>query len=160
MDMVQVNDLDGSVVEKMRTLPPPNDLQISRRVIGWNEYRLSQELKDFLLQSFTESHGTFIKEGLPARQAPKEFKMKSLMQFLPNDGFSVRPNTFVVLIPLFNSSTSAKFRTGTGEWHTLRWVPGTFIRIPSGTRGRDVGFDDPVPVYSLMIEVTLEAAGV
>ncbi|RTE67937.1 hypothetical protein BHE90_017688 [Fusarium euwallaceae] len=155
MDMVQVNDLDGSVVEKMRSLPQPNDQQISRRVIGWNEYTLSQELKDFLLQSFSESH-----EGLPARHVPKEVKMKSLMQFLPNGGFSVRPNTFVVLIPLFNSSTSVKFTSETGEWHTLRWVPGTFIRIPSGTRGRVVGFDDPVSVYSLMIEFTLEAANV
>lgn len=86
--------------------------------------------------------------------------MKNLMQFSANDGFSVRPNTLVVLIPLFTSSASAKFTTGTGEWHTLRWVPGTFIRIPSGTRGRDVGFGGPVPVYSLMIEVPLEAASV
>ncbi|RSL42964.1 hypothetical protein CEP54_015285 [Fusarium duplospermum] len=157
MDMVQVNELDGSVVEEMRSLPSPSDLQFSGRMSCWNEYTLSQQLKDFL-DSFTKSHGAFIKEKLPARQAPKEFKVKDLMQFSANDGFSVTPNTLVVLIPLFNSSTSAKFTTGTGEWHTLRWVPGTFIRIPSGRSGRDVGFGDPV--YSLMIEVTLEAANV
>ncbi|RSL81783.1 hypothetical protein CEP52_017117 [Fusarium oligoseptatum] len=159
MDMVQVYDLDISLVEKMRRLTPPDDLQFSRRMRDWDEYRFSQELKDFF-DSFKKFHGAFIKERLPARQAPKEFKVKNLMQFLANGGFSVRPNTLVVLIPLFNSSEFAKFRTGTGEWHTLRWVPGTFIRIPSGTGGRDVDFNDPVPVYSLMIEVTLEAASV
>ena len=82
------------------------------------------------------------------------------MQFLANDGFSVMPNTLVVLIPLFNSSTCAKFRTGTGEWQALRWVPGTFIRVPSGPSGRVVGFDGPESVYSLMIEVIWEAANV
>ncbi|KAI8648867.1 hypothetical protein NCS56_01502700 [Fusarium sp. Ph1] len=159
MDMVQVNDLDSSLVEMMGRLPSPNDLQFSRRVENWNEYRLSQELKDFV-DSFKESHGEFIAKGLPARQAPKEFRVKSLMQFLANGGFSVRPNTFVVLIPLFNSSTCAKFRTGTGEWLPLRWDTETFIRVPSGAWGREVGFDDPRPVYSLMIEVPLEAANV
>lgn len=55
MDMVQVNDLDDSVLEKMRSLPPPSVLQFSGRMSYWNEYTLSQELKDFL-DSFTKSH--------------------------------------------------------------------------------------------------------
>ncbi|KAJ3454313.1 hypothetical protein MRS44_018207 [Fusarium solani] len=161
MDMVQVDNLDSSLKEKMERLPPPNDLQFSREMRDWNEYSLSQELKDFF-DSFKKSHGEFIKKGLPAHQAPKNFKLKAVMQFLTNNGFSVLPNTFVVLIPLFNSSTCAKHRTGTGEWLTLRWDTGTFIRVPPGPWGREVGFDgpQPQPLYCLMIEVPLEAANV
>ncbi|KAI8710499.1 hypothetical protein NCS52_01567000 [Fusarium sp. LHS14.1] len=161
MDMVQVDNLDGPLAEFVRTLRLPNDLRFSRRMRDWNEYKLSQELYDFV-DSFIESHGEFIANGLPAHQAPKKFKLKALMQFLANNGFSVLPNTFVVLIPLFNSSTCAKHRTGTGEWLTLRWDTGTFIRVPPGPWGREVGFDDPQPqpLYCLMIEVPLEAANV
>lgn len=55
MDMVQVDDLDSSLKEKMKRLPPPNDLQFSREMRDWNEYSLSQELKDFV-DSFIKSH--------------------------------------------------------------------------------------------------------